>query len=408
VIDVSFFGSLVGALGSAISVVLLLVALASTSFLAATGIEAARRVAPLDRGTRAVGVAVGLAALVLALAGLRVGPGEGELVPTLAVSVAAAAALGSSAACAWVFAARALSALGAAQKQRFAAVRLADEERRRAHQAAQRTYFEGEDLRAEVARAEVGIEGLRAALGSLVATSDALQAKLEAAEGGGDAALIDEVTRARDQVAVKIELGQRVLAAAEGAAFRLACNAPLRLLLRRRPRAATQALAGMPAHGPAIDAAAAAIAGFLGEVRGARVRLSAVEMHRPASQGAGGEDDPPAQARRELDAMESAYGALLERLSVAQLRLTAAAGAQAMESAAGTVSGVAAASVVNPAEIGALVTEVARAEAAVAVVAPEAPGPRQVAEALAAGSVALERSDAASLWDLITALREVR
>lgn len=409
-IDVSLFGALLGTLGSALSVFLLIAALAALSVLAATGVEAARRLGPGgaaagDRAIRAVGISAGLGGLLFALLGLRVGSGAGELVPTVAVSVAWAAALGASAACAWALSGRGLAALGAAQARRQEGARLAESTRARALEAAQRAHRGGDDLRAEVARSEAAIERLRAAVEGLSATHAALEEKVAAA--ASDPPLAADAIRARDEVALRIDLGRRVLDAAEGAAFRLACNAPLRALLRRRPREATQALAGGAASDAAIHAAIAAIEAFLAAVRAGHAELDEVASRRPASQPPG-DDDALVRARRELDAMEAAYSALLERLGLAQLRLSARAGAAVVETAAGALPGAAAAAALDPGEIQALVTEVARADAAVAIAAPEAAGPRAIAEALAAGSAALDRSDAASLWDLITALREVR
>jgi hypothetical protein len=307
------------------------------------------------------------------------------------------------------------------EARRLEARQLAWDERRQTFLATQQAHHEGEDLRAELTRSESAIGRLRAAVSGLVATRTALEAKLKAAgeagagEGqgeaqgaaGGDPALVAEITRARDEVAMKVDLGQRVLEAAEAAAFRLLCHAPLRILLRRRPRDATGALSHIPVTEAAIHAAAGAVEGFLVDVQRARAALDGFEVRRPAHVPAG-DEGPLAHARRELSAMEAAYGALRERLSIARLRLSARAGAEVVEAAAGAVTGAAAAAALDPAEIGGLVTEVARAEAAVADAAPEMGGAGGLAEALAAGAAALDRSDAASLWDLITALREVR
>lgn len=416
-IDVSLFGTLLGTLGSALSVVLLLAAMTALSVLAATGVEAVRRLpasgppalpggaVASERAIRAVGIASALGGLLLALLGLRVGSGSGEVVPTIALSVAGAAALGATAACAWALAGRGLAALAAAQAELDGEARLREGARLRAFEAAQRAHLDGEDLRAEVSRSEAAIARLRAAIEGLEGTRAALEEKVAGA--AADPALAAGASRARDEVALRIDLGRRVLDAAEGAAFRLACNAPLRALLRRRPRDATHALAGGAADAAVIQAATAAIEAFLGDVRAGRAEVYEVAARRPASQPPG-DDDAPARAQRELDAMEAAYSALLDRLGLARLQLSARAGVADLETAAGALPGAAAAASLDPAEIHALITEVARAEAAVAVAAPELSGPRAVAEALAAGSAALDRSDAASLWDLITALREVR
>ncbi|XXY15474.1 hypothetical protein WME88_45285 [Sorangium sp. So ce216] len=446
-IDVSLLGWLVVTLTSPLSLALLLVALGAAAYVGVTALEAARP----QRGARAVGTGAAACALAAGMVGLRVGAGAGAVVPTAAVGIAAAAAFGATAACAWTFGARGAAALGAARVRRRAAALRAGDERRRLLAASQRAYMEGDDLSAETAAADAAVERLRAAVEALADARAALQAKRDAARGGGDArdegdegdegeagatagatagsrseqrpaeasALAEDLARACDEAALKLSMGQRVLAAAEAAALRVACNAPLRRLLRRRPREATQALATLGAG--ALAPAAASVEAFLGEVRAARDEVAAIAAQRAsdgaagasetaagASDGADPEQRPAALALRELAAMESAYGALLERLRLAQLHASTRASVQQVESAAGALSAAARAAALDPAEIDALVTEIARAESAVAAAAPEAGGSRTLAEALAAGSLALDRSDATSLSELIAALRELR
>ncbi|WP_437525438.1 hypothetical protein WME79_38415 [Sorangium sp. So ce726] len=418
-IDVSLLGWLVVTLTSTLSLVLLLVALGSVAYLGVTALEAA----PRQRGARAIGTGAAACALAAGMVGLRVGAGAGAAVPTAAVGIAAAAAIGATAACAWTFGARAAAALGAAQARRSAAALRAGDERRRLLAASQRAYAEGDDLAAETAAADDAVARLRAAVGALADARAALEAKRAGAQDGPRppeppeaSALAEDLARACDEASLKLSMGQRVLAAAEAAALRIACNAPLRRLLRRRPREATQALATLGAG--ALAPASASIEAFLGEVRAARVEVVEIaERRAPDVPGAPGEDGatdpeaaegPAALALRELAAMESAYGALLERLRLAELHASARASVEQVESAAGALSATARAAAIDPAAIGALVTEIARAESAVAATAPEVGGSRALAEALAAGSVALDRSDATSLSELIAALRELR
>ncbi|CAN97201.1 hypothetical protein sce7032 [Sorangium cellulosum So ce56] len=416
-IDVSLLGWLLVTLTSPLSLVLLLVALGSVAYLGVTALEAA----PRQRGARAVGTGAAACALAAGMVGLRVGAGAGAAVPTAAVGLAAAAALGATAACAWTFGARAAAALGAARARRSAAALRAGDERRRLLAASQRAYAEGDDLAAETAAADDAVARLRAAVGALAGARAALEAKRAGAQDGPPAperpeasALAEDLARACDEAALKLSMGQRVLAAAEAAALRIACNAPLRRLLRRRPREATQALATLGAG--ALAPAAASIEAFLGEVRAARAEVVEIaERRAPGAPGAvddatGPEaaEGPAALALRELAAMESAYGALLDRLRLAELHASARASVEQVESAAGALSATARAAAIDPAAIGALVTEIGRAESAVAAAAPEAGGSRALAEALAAGSVALDRSDATSLSELIAALRELR
>jgi len=435
--EVSFFGALLATLASGLSLGLLLLGLGAATYLGLTGMQAARHVAlgavvdearaapRVDRGARIIGAATALLALAIAVLGLRVGAGAVALLPTALVALGSAAALGAAAACAWSFAGRGLVALGAAQTRRAAALTQAGDAQRLALAAARKAHLDGEDLRAEVARADATIGRLRIAVAGLAGTHAALELKLRSLAGPAvvvagedpepataDPALVAEITRARDEAALKIDLGKRVLDAAEAAAFRIACNAPLRILLRRRPRHATDVLVRGPLDVGALEHAAAAIGAFLGDVRWAREALLEVEARRPAHlaprEGDDDDDDPLAAARREIGAMEAAYGALRERLGVARLRLQAQAGAAAVEEAAGAAAGAAALAALDPAEVSALISEVGRAETAVAHAAPEPSGPRALADALVESSAALDRSDAASLADLIAALREIR
>ncbi len=424
-IDVSLLGWLLVTLTSPLSLVLLIVALGSVAYLGVTALGAA----PPQRGARAVGTGAAACALAAGMLGLRVGAGAAAAVPTAAVGIAAAAALGATAACAWTFGARGAAALGAARARRSAAALRAGDERRRRLAASQRAYVEGDDLAAETAAADAAVERLRAAVEALADARDVRAARRDGAGGGGGvgdgdelgaqggrgseqrpeaSALAEDLARACDEAALKGSMGERVLAAAEAAALRVACNAPLRRLLRRRPREALQALAALGAG--AVAPAAASIEAFLGEVRAARAEVAEIAERRApgGATGAGAEESPAAVALGELAAMESAYGALLERLRLSELHASTRASVEQVESAAGALSVAARAAAVDPAALGALVTEIARAESAVAIAAPEAGGSRALAEALAAGSLALDRSDATSLSELIAALRELR
>src|SRR5436190_1254471 len=97
-IEIQLFGWLLVTLPTAVSVVLLIVSLSSVTYLAMTLIPALRSGAEEHRLARLLGMASALGAFAAAIAGLRVGVlgAGGELIPTLAVSVAAAAACGAS------------------------------------------------------------------------------------------------------------------------------------------------------------------------------------------------------------------------------------------------------------------------------------------------------------------------
>ena len=441
-IEVTLFGSLVGTLASALSVILLLTALTSVGVLATTGLAAVRRLEaparsegmravvaagppglpqgdpapspPLggDRAARGVGIAAAAVALLAAFFGLRVSRVDAVILPTIAVSLAGAAAVGSVAACVWAFGMHLLSALLDVRVQRDVRTRLAHQQHVAQREQQNRSHFEGWDLRAEVAQAGAALSRLRVALDALLQTRGALEQKLDASEPLADGDLVGAIGRARDDVATKIELAQRVLAAAEEAAFRLACNEPLRWLTRRRPREAMLVLTSPGGgSGPEIEErtgrASAALEGFLVELREARGWLAGLDAQRPASLPAGREHDPLDRIRRELDVMETAYGAVLQRLQVMRLENATRAGALEITTAAGAVSGAARASELTQGEIVTLVTEIARAESAMAIAAPDSDS-RALTEALARVAIALDRSDAASLEELCAAFRAMR
>src|SRR4051812_33990746 len=99
-VEVSFFGRLIGTLASELSVVLVIVGLTAVTYVASTLIAAMRALPGppgAERAARRFGVAVTGAAALAALVGLRVGGlgRGGELVPTAAILIAGAAALGA-------------------------------------------------------------------------------------------------------------------------------------------------------------------------------------------------------------------------------------------------------------------------------------------------------------------------
>jgi len=269
----------------------------------------------------------------------------------------------------------------------------------------------GEDLRAEVAEAERELGRLRAALGTLVNTRAGLAGK-----SGPEAEAL------REELSLRIELGERVLAAAEGAAFRLACSAPVRRLVRRRPAD----LAGLSPQAPGdpearVGAAIKAVDEYLVEIGEARRELEEAAARRPASMGAEGEvvededesedtehdEDPAVRAGREIDAIETAYRAVRERADLARLRLSARAGMAEVASAAGAVSTRARALGLDEKELGLLLSDVARAEDATAVDVADDEEVRALAGALARGAAALDQDDRASLDELLGALRSL-
>jgi hypothetical protein len=416
-------------LPAAASVVLLIVALTSVTYLAMTLTPALGAGAAAQRRARALGVGAAAAALAAAALGLRVGAvgRGGELVPTLAVGVAASAAFGAAAAFAALGAGWAARALAAAQAARRAALVGARGDAQARRLTARRAFIEGEDLRAEVREAEASLARLGAALGELGATNAEVEERIGALDDSSTSDLGRELRRTHGEVATKLDLGRRIQSAAAEAAFRIACTVPVRLLLRRRPRdlarsieAASQEGSPRAATAAALAAGAAAIEVFLGEVETARGELAALESRRPRHdegaeafpEGDDGDDDGDGedawgQAMRDVAAIEEAYEAVRQRLDVVAMRFRARAGMEAVASAAGEVSDKARASGIPAGDLQELVDEVTRAESAIVMATPPDLDARSLTEALARGAAALGGSDGASLDELLRALREV-
>lgn len=413
-IEIALFGKLLLTVGSALSIVLLLVALTATTYLAMI-LATALRASGAMGAARAVGIGAALAAFGAALAWLSVGPpgSGGELVPTLAVAVAGAAAIGATSSFAWLGGARAVASLGSARAQHLAQIEGDQREQKQLAAAREQSFRGGDDVRAEVVRAEAAVYRLRAALMRLERASDEIGAKLAALDEDARAGdLGRELRRAEGDLAAKLDLGGKILGAAEAAAFRLACNEPLRRLLRRRPQRAARDLGALDdataiAH---LDAAAAEIAAFLDAAREARGRLDALEPRQPPALVAdvlSAGDDPLALARRDVSAVEAAYQAVHARLDVVRVRLATRADMDEVASAAGEVSEGARASGLDARELQELVGEVTRAESAILMATPGDLDTRALEGALARSTAALDQRGDASLDDLLRALREI-
>ena len=401
--------------------VLLIVGLTAATYVAMTLVTALRRdiaaLGPADRAARALGITAALLTVALSLAGLRIGPvgSEGELVPTIAAAISAAAALGSSTACALLVGARGLAALGAGRRRRLEALTAGERRDARWREATIRRRLEGHDLASEVTDADAALERLKAALRGLTAARDSLTEKLA---GLGDAAATPlgvEVRHAHDEVNLKLELGERVLVAAESAAFRLACNEPLRRLSRRRPSEATLGLERLERAAGAPDAevlarlspAATTLRTFLTEITAARAALDALAARRPASIPADSEEDPLALAHRDLAALHDAFSAVLARVEVVQVRHAARATIAVVAEAAGAVAQSARSRGEGQSELEALAAEVTRAEAAAIMATPIESDAKALTDALARSTAALGQSDGASLDELLGALRSI-
>ena len=401
--------------------VLLIVGLTAATYVATTVITALRARPPVlttaDRAARRLGIAVALLTVGLAAVGLRIGAGGsgGEIIPTFAVAIAAATALGSSTACALLATARGLTALGAGRRRRVAVLAAGRHEGARRLEAGKRRRLEGGDLVDEIADADAALERLKTALGGLTAARDGLVEKLRALDHAPITPLGVEIRHAHDEIATKLELGARVLFAAESAAFRLACNEPLRRLARRRPSEATLGLEHLESAASAssseilarLDPAASALRVFLKDIAAARSALHALTARRPAAILPGSEEDPWTLADNDLTALRGAFQAVLERVEVVQVRHTARATIAEVAEAAGAVAKSARSRGEGQSELEALAAEVTRAEAAAIMATPIESDAKALTAALARSTAALTRSDGASLDELLAALRAI-
>ncbi|MEP7122005.1 MAG: hypothetical protein ABJE95_13890 [Byssovorax sp.] len=420
-IEIALFGFLAGTLASALSVVLLIVGLTAATYVATTMITALRvhpaALGPADRAARRLGIAAALLTAAAAIVGLRIGaPGSGgELVPTFAVAIAASAAVGSSTALALLASARGLARLGAGRRRQRDALAAGRHASARRLEAGAQRRREGRDLVDEIADADAALERLKVAFLGLGAARDGLVAKLQALGDAAQTPLGVEIRRARDEIATKLELGERVLVAAEAAAFRLACNEPLRRLARRRPSEATLGLEHLESASGApsatilarLDPAAAALRAFLHDIAVARRTLDSLAARRPARIPAGSDEDPWMLAATDLAALHGAFTAVLERVEVVQIRHAARATIAEVAEAADAVAKSARSRGEGQTELEALAAEVTRAEAAAIMATPIESDARSLTAALARSTAALAQTDGASLDELLAALRAI-
>jgi hypothetical protein len=356
-VEVWLFGVRLLELASGGAVVALLLALSSVTYLGATLMPALPAPPLWARRARAAGGWAAVAAIVVALLGLRVGaPGSGgEALPSLALSVAATGAAAATVAYV-MLAAHALAARFAESSSRRAErLALSRASSRRELAAAQRAFLEGRDLQREVEAADHAVARLHGAVERLATSRRDIEGRVQRGEQAGqpaDAALL--VTR--DELATRIETGERVEIAARAAAYRLACSAPVRTLFRRRPRDLTFDVAD-PRLAEKLARASRDIDRFLAEVEAARQGMLGERSEPPPDAAARDE------AMRELGALEDAFGAVASRVSIVTMRLGVRADLDEVASAAGAVSSAARASGVPASDLQDLIDEVSRAEA---------------------------------------------
>jgi hypothetical protein len=358
-----------------------------------------------------------LAMLALALAGVRVSSDSAfwSAIATFLVGLGAAVATGAMASCLWLAGRTGLHALSGARQRQQALADARKQEQDLKFFAAKQRFLEGGDLRDEVRFAEASLEKLRAAIRAMEEMRAGI---LEPAAPDFQ----EEYERLRDEIEAKIDLGRRVLVAAEAAAFRLACAEPLRRLLRRRPSEAMKELSqadGAAKMEARIASVSELVQAFIHEIPEARKALSTLEARRPAimtlrPEGDSAEDvdraggeDPLQRVQRELDAIESAYRNVLERTRVIEVRLATRTEMEEVARAAGTVTASAQALGLGENELGRLIEEIGRAESAMAIVVPAEGNLDALRDALARSAAALDSNDTATLAELVEAMKEI-
>lgn len=421
-IEITFLGQLVATLSGFVAFALLLLAIAAAAFVLATASTGLAALPPpggsRDRSRWELRVRLsfwlGLLAALGAFLGVMATLSMGTTLVTAVFGLAFAALVRSSFSAFFLLSSRSLLSLGARRVRRAKAALAARESKALAAAKEKARKLEGKDLEEEVADADAALERLRDALATLVDTRAALGQKLALNGKPGAAAKLDpDVQRLRDELSQRIDLGKRVLIAAEEAAFRLACAMPVKKLVRRRP----VDLGGLDPRASGdprarIDAAIGSIDGYLAAIREARAELDAIGQRRPTLPPPGEEEtrpgaeavDPLERASRDIDAIESAYRALRERAELARLGLSAVAGMAEVATAAGEVSARAGSFGLDDREKALLLDDLARVERATALEVPFGEEDvRVLARAVDRGASALDEDDRASLADLVTA-----
>jgi hypothetical protein len=397
-IEVWLFGVLVGTLGSALALFLVVTALGSVAYLGLT--VAGAMAGPGGARARRIAFAAGtLLGLGTALAGVRVGGG----LETSVVALATALASGGMASLVWSATSRSLRLLGEARREQTRLLAAKEASDRGTEDAARRAFLQGDDIDAEVREANAAVGRLRAAHDRLLRTETDLAQKLMALEPSlEDSELGQDLARTRDDVHGKVELGGRVLRAAELAAYRIACNAPLRLLLRRRPPELSDTardLARLPGHAERL---AEVLLGFLREAHRAKERLEAVPVLE-VEEG----KDPKVIASRDVDALAEAYAAVVERVEVVRLERVAHEGMSEVATAAGVLTKRAKTAGLDPSDLSALAYEVTRAELVLSAANRPERDAHALTLALTRSAVALDREDSGTVDDLLRAMREL-
>lgn len=415
--DITFLGQLVATLASTGALLALAGVLGASAYVLSTAAMAIERLpgprslvvkgqTPPQTGFPwTLGAISGLVSFVLVFATVRVGEGFA----TFLFAVVLGALARSSVALVSILGARA-----GARLARYRATRAKELVDWRAQKAAEfeesnRKRLQGDDLSSQIAHADAALAKLREALATLVQTRSAIADKLKAAlDAGGNVSLVADMVRMRDDLDVRIDLGQRVLAAAEVAVAKLVFSAPLKKLVRLRPTEISGLDPKVPGNYFArIQAALSAMDAYLLIIGQTRDEIKVLEKQRPLPPAPEGEDSLSTRALREIGAIETAYRAVRERADIVRLGLQAKDGMARVATAAGEVS-ASAEGQTDEREMNLLLNDIARANQTTAedfIGGDE--HVKELATALARGAKALSGGDRASLGEVVEALQSM-
>lgn len=415
--DITFFGQLIATFASTGALLAFAGVLGASAYVLSTAAMAIERLpgpqALVVRGQTppqtgfswTLGTIFGFVSFVVVLATVRVGDG----LPTLIYALVLGALARSS-----VVLVSILGARVGARLARHRAVQAKDLADWRAQKAAEfqestRKRLQGDDLSTQIAHADAALVKLREALATLVQTRTTIADKLKTAlDSGGNVSLVADMVRLRDDLDVRIDLGQRVLAAAEMAVAKLVFSAPLKKLVRLRPHEITGLDPKLPGNYLGrIQAALSAMDAYLLVIGQTREEIKVLEMQRPLPSAPEGEDSLSTRALREIDAIETAYRTIRERADLVRLGLQAQDGMAQVATAAGEVSNRAEGQT-EEREMNLLLTDIARAHQTTAedfIGGDE--HVKELAKALARGAKALSGGDRASLGEVVEALQSM-
>lgn len=415
-IDILFLGKLVATCASTAAFLALLGVVGAAAYVLAIATTAIERLpgknalvvhhgaAPRSGFSWTLGTVAALLTFVFSLALVRV---EGWFATILFSGMLAVLAR-SSVALAAVLGGRTLARLGHYRATRAQDLVQWREQKAVELQESNRKRLQGEDLSAEVARADQSVGKLREALGALESTRVALADKLKAAlDAGGNVSLVADMARMRDDLDVRIDLGKRVLAAAEAAVAKLAYAAPVKRLLRLRPVEISGLDPKVPGnYAKRVESAVGAMDAYLVVIGQTKEEIEQMAVRRPVVEPVEGES-LSAKARREIEAIESAYKAMRERADLVRLGLRAREGMAHVANAAGQVS-VHAEGQTDERDVHLLLDDVARAnQMATDDFIGGDEHVRALATTLARGAKALSGGDRASLGEVVEALQSM-